>query len=83
MNPARLDETTRTAVEAFQEAEITEYHIYRCLAAGERDRDNSRILAKDLPFGKRFWEMTAISLGGAALSFGIGYLVRIAVGVDI
>ncbi|MHB8770773.1 MAG: VIT1/CCC1 transporter family protein [Syntrophales bacterium] len=40
-------------------------------------------VAKDLPFGKRFWEMTAISLGVAALSFGIGYLMRIAVGVDL
>jgi VIT1/CCC1 family predicted Fe2+/Mn2+ transporter len=40
-------------------------------------------VAKDLPFGRRFWEMTAISLGVAAVSFGIGYCVRIWLGVDI
>ena len=33
-------------------------------------------VAQDLPFKKRFFEMAAISLGIAALSFGIGLLVR-------
>lgn len=33
-------------------------------------------VAKDIPFKARFIEMTLISLGVAALSFGIGFLVR-------
>lgn len=40
-------------------------------------------VAKDLPFKRRFFEMAGISLGVAALSFGIGALVRIFLGVDI
>ncbi len=40
-------------------------------------------VAKDLPFRRRFLEMTAISLGVAALTFGIGYLIRIFLGVQI
>lgn len=33
-------------------------------------------VARDIPFGRRFLEMALISLGIAALSFGIGFLVR-------
>ena len=40
-------------------------------------------IAKDLPFRKRFLEMTLLSLGIAALSFGIGIIIRITLGVDI
>jgi len=40
-------------------------------------------IAKDLPFKKRFLEMTFLSLGIAALSFGIGIIIRITLGVDI
>jgi len=40
-------------------------------------------VAKDLNFRKRFWEMFAISMGVAAFTFGIGYLIRMFVGVDI
>jgi VIT1/CCC1 family predicted Fe2+/Mn2+ transporter len=40
-------------------------------------------VAKDLNFKKRFWEMFIISMGVAALSFGIGYLIRIFIGIDI
>ncbi len=40
-------------------------------------------VAKDLSFKKRFLEMALISLGIAALSFGVGYLVRILFGVEI
>ncbi|NOQ25016.1 MAG: rubrerythrin family protein [Bacteroidales bacterium] len=40
-------------------------------------------VAKDLDFKKRFWEMFIISMGVAAFTFGIGYLVRIFIGVDI
>jgi len=40
-------------------------------------------VAKDLPFWSRFFEMAAISLGVAALSFGIGYLVRHFMGIEI
>lgn len=40
-------------------------------------------IAKDLNFKRRFFEMAAISLGVAALSFGIGVLVRTFLGVDI
>lgn len=40
-------------------------------------------VAKDTPFLQRFTEMAAISLGVAVLSFGIGYLIRISLGVEI
>ena len=40
-------------------------------------------VAKDLNFKKRFWEMFAISMGVAAFTFGIGYLIRVFLGVDI
>lgn len=40
-------------------------------------------VAKDLNFKKRFWEMFAISMGVAAFTFGIGYLIRIFLGVDV
>lgn len=40
-------------------------------------------VAKDEPFRKRFFEMAGLSLGVAAFSFGIGYLIRIWLGVDI
>ncbi len=40
-------------------------------------------VAKDLNFKKRFWEMFTISMGVAAFTFGIGYLIRIFLGVDI
>jgi len=40
-------------------------------------------VVKDLPFRRRFLEMAAISLGVAALSFGIGYFIRLVLGVDV
>jgi VIT1/CCC1 family predicted Fe2+/Mn2+ transporter len=40
-------------------------------------------VAKDYSFRKRFTEMAVLSLGVAALSFGIGYVVRITLGVDV
>ncbi len=40
-------------------------------------------VAKDLPFRRRFAEMAAISLGVAALSFGIGYLIRLFLGIEV
>jgi VIT1/CCC1 family predicted Fe2+/Mn2+ transporter len=40
-------------------------------------------VAKDLNFRKRFWEMFIISMGVAAFSFGIGYLIRMFIGIDI
>jgi len=40
-------------------------------------------VAKDLPFKRRFLEMAAISLGVAVVSFAIGYLVRLFLGVDV
>jgi len=40
-------------------------------------------VAKDIPFKKRFLEMALISLGVAALSFAIGFLVRIFLKVEI
>jgi VIT1/CCC1 family predicted Fe2+/Mn2+ transporter len=40
-------------------------------------------VARALSFRRRFLEMAAISLGVAVLSFGLGYLVRIFVGVDV
>jgi len=40
-------------------------------------------VAKDLSFRQRFLEMTAISLGVAALSFFIGYLIRTFMGIEV
>jgi VIT1/CCC1 family predicted Fe2+/Mn2+ transporter len=40
-------------------------------------------VAKDLPFKERFFEMAGISLGVAFISFIIGYLIRLFLGVDI
>lgn len=40
-------------------------------------------VAKDLNFKARFFEMTAISLGVAAFSFFVGYLLKNVLGVDI
>lgn len=40
-------------------------------------------VAKDVPFRSRFLEMTGLSLGVAALSFFIGFLVRHFLGTDI
>ena len=40
-------------------------------------------VAKDLPFKERFFEMAGISLGVAVISFAIGYLIRLCLGVDI
>lgn len=39
--------------------------------------------AKDLNFKARFTEMTVISLGVAAFSFGVGYALKAVLGVDI
>jgi len=40
-------------------------------------------VAKDLPFRRRFLEMAAISLGIAAVSFVIGYVIRIFLNVNV
>jgi VIT1/CCC1 family predicted Fe2+/Mn2+ transporter len=40
-------------------------------------------VAKDEPFGKRFLEMAGLSLGVAAFSFLIGFLIRNWLGVDV
>lgn len=40
-------------------------------------------VAQDLPFWRRFLEMAGLSLGVAIVSFGIGYLLRTFVGVDV
>jgi len=40
-------------------------------------------VAKDLSFKRRFAEMASLSLGIAVLSFGIGYLIRVMLGVDV
>lgn len=40
-------------------------------------------VARDLPFWRRFGEMAGLSLGVAAVSFGVGYLLRAVVGVDV
>jgi vacuolar iron transporter family protein len=40
-------------------------------------------VAKDLPFRERFIETAAISIGVAALTFVIGFLIRTFIGVDI
>lgn len=39
-------------------------------------------VAKDLNFRQRFWEMTLISLGVAAFSFTLGWLLKIMLGID-
>ena len=40
-------------------------------------------VARDLSFREWFSEMASLSLGVAALSFGIGYVIRVFLGVDI
>lgn len=40
-------------------------------------------VAKDLPFRKRFLEMAGISLGVTAISFGIGWVVKTFLGLEI
>src|SRR5690606_26915512 len=40
-------------------------------------------VARDLPFKERFLEMAGISLGVAVISFIIGYLIRLFLGVDV
>jgi VIT1/CCC1 family predicted Fe2+/Mn2+ transporter len=40
-------------------------------------------VAKEEPFRKRFFEMTGLSLGVAAISFLIGFLIRTFLGIDI
>ena len=40
-------------------------------------------VARDEPFRRRFLEMAGLSLGVAALSFGVGFLVRTVLGVDV
>lgn len=40
-------------------------------------------VAKDMPFSKRFLQMVIISLGVAAISFGIGILIKLGLGVDV
>ena len=39
-------------------------------------------VAKDVPFRKRFFEMSFVSLGIAAISFGVGFLVKVFLNVD-
>lgn len=40
-------------------------------------------VAKDEPFGSRFLEMAAISLGVAAISYGIGIAAKVLLGIDV
>lgn len=40
-------------------------------------------VAKDVPFRQRFLEMTGLSLSVAALSFGIGVVMRTVFGIDV
>ncbi|HHJ49738.1 MAG TPA: rubrerythrin family protein [Phaeodactylibacter sp.] len=40
-------------------------------------------VAKNISFSRRFWEMALISMGVAAISFGIGTLVKIVFGVEV
>jgi len=40
-------------------------------------------VAKDISFRERFLEMASISLGIAALTFGIGFLIRMFLHVEI
>ena len=39
-------------------------------------------VTQEVPLGRRFLEMAAISLGVATVSFGMGYLVRQVFGVE-
>ncbi len=40
-------------------------------------------VAKDLSFRRRFWEMALLSLGVAAISFGVGFVVRSVFGIEV
>jgi VIT1/CCC1 family predicted Fe2+/Mn2+ transporter len=40
-------------------------------------------VVRDVPFKHRFFEMAGLCLGVAAISFGIGFLLRQAFGIDL
>ncbi|MBC7315570.1 MAG: VIT1/CCC1 transporter family protein [Chloroflexi bacterium] len=40
-------------------------------------------VARDAPFRRRFLEMAVLSLSVAAISFGIGFLLRVAFGIEV
>jgi VIT1/CCC1 family predicted Fe2+/Mn2+ transporter len=40
-------------------------------------------IACDEKFGHRFWEMTILSFSVAGISFIVGYLLKLLVGVDV
>ena len=40
-------------------------------------------VARELPFARRFLEMAGLSLGVAAVSFGVGYFIRALLGVEV
>jgi VIT1/CCC1 family predicted Fe2+/Mn2+ transporter len=40
-------------------------------------------VAQDVPFKRRFVEMTGLSLGVAALSFLVGFLLRSCLGIEV
>ncbi len=40
-------------------------------------------VAKDRPFGKGFWSMAGISIGVAAISFAVGYVVKHVLGISL
>lgn len=40
-------------------------------------------VARDLPFRKRFLEMTLISMGVAAFTFTLGFIIRTVMGIDL
>jgi VIT1/CCC1 family predicted Fe2+/Mn2+ transporter len=40
-------------------------------------------VAKDMPFKPRFLEMAGLSLGVAALSFGVGFILRAVFGIEV
>jgi VIT1/CCC1 family predicted Fe2+/Mn2+ transporter len=40
-------------------------------------------VAKSIPFRKRFWQMIFISFGVAIISFGIGTLIKLVLGIEV
>jgi hypothetical protein len=82
----RISDELRSQMLGYQKNEITEYHIYMRLAKIINGDDNKIVdvsVAKEALFKRRFLEMSGLSLGVAAVSFVVGYILRSSLGVDV
>lgn len=73
---------------AISDDELRHYQFWKSIAHKEMKPSKFKIwfyylVTKNFSFKKRFIEMAAISMGVALLTFGIGFLIRKTLGVDI